>query len=1382
MSKSKKAKSIALLLALAFVFTSLFSGIGAVAFAASDTGTRLYGSDRYATAVEISKDGWDSSANVVLVSGQNFADALAAGPLAKKLNAPILLTMKDTLPSVTKAEITRLGATKVYIVGGTGAVSDAVATATGVTVERIFGADRYATAAAVADEIGATADKVILARGDDYADALAAAAVQGSIPILFAGKAGAASLQSATEDAIADLSVKDVVIVGGSGAVSSAIETQVKGLVNGTVTRLAGSDRFKTAVAIANAFKPEGGYQGVVLATGYDFADALAAGPYAAKNNYALLLSGKAANPLDGSAINFIQANDSIAADNIIAVGGISVVPDTAINIAKDAATKEATEPKTLNVTLLNPVEGYSDVVLNGTLAQVAVKALDVNGNPVAGVPIVFEEEKIDGDSSSAEFENNVAYTDADGIAIGFAKSYNTGETGYYKKDVTDSPVTLTYKVSVSGKDITPVEGKIRFAQLSVGTVSVIKPTDAAGSVKLNPSDNATGYTLPIKTSDMNGNTTEYVASQKVSSKGTSDNAVTFKVKPQLSFVADEQLPGSDKYSAVIGWKSGAYHPYDTLTSPSVEIPAGLKYASIYLKNLQLDDKAQLKVYFYDAAGNLLSSNTVTISGPVNESSTAIQIPANALEDARSFKVVLTTAGQVNTAWNGGVEVDRVEGVFKTEATTTKTAVSIPGVKINWTLEDQVYSQSMPLSDYGSYGISVANATRYEYKVPVFPRTGDAVVTAYDANGKILAYYLIPTVNDDNVNVLKSGATAILVSADEVSRKVGTITANADGTEVTVNSEATGVSLLKGVISIPGVSQDVLNATNATVYTSVNWAPITATVSTTTSAKLFALRGQSVNVVAQLVDNNGNIVTEAGQTVKLENSPVSGVTIPADAASGKQTDVNGQAKFVLNASDTAYIYDLKAVNTSGKYNVVLKVGSQNVSLADIYWIDAKISHTDKIVNGATYTSDSTNIPTFTYNAGDSIEFGFQVDGVVDPNNNRVTSVQLSNVPMTFAKQVGSVGSVAPVSGKPSVFLATSERAGIERVDVAIGNITDATSVAVKYKTDGANYVDGIFVGTGASTIDETFVTPIQWQAQGAAFDFVAPQGNKADINSYSSSDPYKLYIKVTDKFGNPLKDQAITVTGGTVSGVTDSNGIAAVEVTPPTITPPATTATTTVSATYNGETKYYSIRWVNAAEDFQMVTAARTDTSVVVTFSAPVNANSIKPQQFVVTKNGATNYYPSSVTVDGNKVTLNFSSSVFNNVSDADVFTVKYQGAYAIDGIDYYVVDTNGKKLDATTNNSIAFAAVPAVVPPIDSAIVSNNTLTVTFGGDVSNAVDATNGLGLKLFVVDGKGKVIPGDFTGSNYDSATYTLTVDVTGYSAPYVVYFNGQEKAAQ
>jgi putative cell wall-binding protein len=366
----EKTKSIAILLALAFVLTSLFSGIGAVAFAA-DEGTRIYGDNRIETAVKISQQGWvDGSDDVVLVYGgknnepQSFADALAAGPLAKKLGAPILLTEKNELPDVTKDEIVRLGATKVYIVGGTGvvytAVTEDVEDIDGVTVERIAGADRYETAVKVAEklaDLGVSADKVILARGDDYADALAAAAIKDVLPILFAGKAGADSLQAATEDALADLEVNDVVIVGGTGAVSSAIETQVKDLVTGDVTRIGEDNRFETAVAIADAFKPSDGYKGAVLATGYNYADALAGGPYAAKNNYALLLTGKTANPLDAAATDFIKANTGIKTDTIIALGGPDVVPDAAVNSAIEAATPTVLTVESVKVLNAKQVE-----------------------------------------------------------------------------------------------------------------------------------------------------------------------------------------------------------------------------------------------------------------------------------------------------------------------------------------------------------------------------------------------------------------------------------------------------------------------------------------------------------------------------------------------------------------------------------------------------------------------------------------------------------------------------------------------------------------------------------------------------------------------------------------------------------------------------------------------------------------------------------------------------------------------------------------------------------------------------------------------------------------------------------------------------------------
>ncbi len=119
--------------------------------------TRLAGAGRYETAVEISKSGFPNGAKtVVLAFGLNYADALAGVPLAKAMNAPILLTTLKTLPAETLAEIERLNAKKVIILGGTSAVSadvEKALTDKKLEVERIAGTTRFETAAKIADKM-----------------------------------------------------------------------------------------------------------------------------------------------------------------------------------------------------------------------------------------------------------------------------------------------------------------------------------------------------------------------------------------------------------------------------------------------------------------------------------------------------------------------------------------------------------------------------------------------------------------------------------------------------------------------------------------------------------------------------------------------------------------------------------------------------------------------------------------------------------------------------------------------------------------------------------------------------------------------------------------------------------------------------------------------------------------------------------------------------------------------------------------------------------------------------------------------------------------------------------------------------------------------------
>ncbi len=170
--------------------------------------TRLAGTDRYATAVRTSQVAFASADTVVIVSGTGFADAVSAGALAGVFDAPMLLTDPLRLPSGVATEIVRLGATKAIVVGGAPAVSEQVAVALralpGVSVERISGADRYATSAEVARRVIAEdpttwSGEAFLVRGDTFADAL------GVSPVAYAHHAPvlltrSGSLSAATRD------------------------------------------------------------------------------------------------------------------------------------------------------------------------------------------------------------------------------------------------------------------------------------------------------------------------------------------------------------------------------------------------------------------------------------------------------------------------------------------------------------------------------------------------------------------------------------------------------------------------------------------------------------------------------------------------------------------------------------------------------------------------------------------------------------------------------------------------------------------------------------------------------------------------------------------------------------------------------------------------------------------------------------------------------------------------------------------------------------------------------------------------------------------------------------------------------------------------------
>jgi putative cell wall-binding protein len=241
--------------------------------------SRQAGLNRYATAAAISSSTFPTADTVLLATGVNFPDALAAGPWAGSLGAPILLVGPTWIPAETMAELDRLSPSRTVILGGTGAVSADVEAALEAgdygTVERVAGVDRYATAAAISVASGLTGDRVYVATGSNFPDALAGAG-PGAIndaPILLVRND---SIPGATATELARLSPSEIVILGGTGVVSQQVEDDLS-VYAATVRRLAGANRFGTAAAVSQDTYPASAPV-IYVATGANYPDALAGG------------------------------------------------------------------------------------------------------------------------------------------------------------------------------------------------------------------------------------------------------------------------------------------------------------------------------------------------------------------------------------------------------------------------------------------------------------------------------------------------------------------------------------------------------------------------------------------------------------------------------------------------------------------------------------------------------------------------------------------------------------------------------------------------------------------------------------------------------------------------------------------------------------------------------------------------------------------------------------------------------------------------------------------------------------------------------------------------------------------------------------------------
>lgn len=267
--------------------------------------SKLAGEDRYKTAVNVSKAGWSTSTKAILINGTALPDALTATPLAEEYNAPILLTEKDKLNNDTLTELKRLGVKEITLIGSEGVISNAQEQnliSLGFKVERLGGIDRVDTSVKVAyklKEIYAaknnTGQKIVfVANGiKGLADATSVASPAGfkDAVILYTNGSNLNGIKRYIETS-ADV----VYLVGGTNAISSGVETELKNTTNKKIVRLAGDTRKDTNAKVISEFFPNANINKVYVAkdgSGNEsqLVDALAVGSLAGKEKNPVLIS-----------------------------------------------------------------------------------------------------------------------------------------------------------------------------------------------------------------------------------------------------------------------------------------------------------------------------------------------------------------------------------------------------------------------------------------------------------------------------------------------------------------------------------------------------------------------------------------------------------------------------------------------------------------------------------------------------------------------------------------------------------------------------------------------------------------------------------------------------------------------------------------------------------------------------------------------------------------------------------------------------------------------------------------------------------------------------------------------------------------------------------
>lgn len=319
--------------------------------------SRIAGQNRYESAAQISREQFTNAKKVIVVNAQKYADALSATTLSDGKYS-ILYTEKDSLPTATRNEIQRLNPVEVYLLGGQQSISSGIENILkkySNKVTRIAGRDRYETSAKVAAM--SKKKNVVIASGENFSDPLYASsyAYSNNAKILLSsGK----TLSRQTRDYLLrnKSSIGKVTVVGGGQSISSATVRYIQSVTGKNVSRISGRNRYDGSVKVANSMNKDK----VFIASGEDFADALAISPLAQKLNAPILLSSR--SKLDTSVIAFLN-NFKKSIKDVYIVGGYRTIDNNVYGTVKNVLAKPVKKPQAKPQPKPPVVKDQSDII-----------------------------------------------------------------------------------------------------------------------------------------------------------------------------------------------------------------------------------------------------------------------------------------------------------------------------------------------------------------------------------------------------------------------------------------------------------------------------------------------------------------------------------------------------------------------------------------------------------------------------------------------------------------------------------------------------------------------------------------------------------------------------------------------------------------------------------------------------------------------------------------------------------------------------------------------------------------------------------------------------------------------------------------------------------